>query len=949
MKSFKRRENILRGRFASFLLIALLFLCPALHSDASAAFDFNGSDTTGLHKLIDLEYLKKIPFDSALNILKKSSVIAKKRNDKLLLSKIYMLRGRLFYKKGNFENALVNYKWAYDILKNNYDDSELFLKDIHYMSSCYYYLNMPDSLLFYSKIGLQKSSESGNAVYQAKFYNNIGDYYDYTNYTAKALEYYLKSLETIKKTGNLFETAREKISIGIVYYQTDELDKAKRYYFEALEIGKKLNDPDIMSAVNSNLGAVYFKEQKFDSANYFMEKSLEMDILKNDMFNYTASLINLGAVEIDINNKDKAFERFKKAMKIAAQNNYSELQTLAYINLGSMFNDSTYKKHNIDSALKYYEKALSLSKKRQKQDDIYTTLNVLQNLYAKKGDYKKAYEMALEFQKTSDSIFNKEKNKQLLEIKTKHETEKKEKELIIARQKVDRIRLIAIIIVLSLLVALGIMFFMLRIRFLNNKKLRERQQFVDSLLENASSYVCVVAKDGNVTYKSPTFFRDFADLKHKDDFFSFIHPDDVNKMSETLKKVVAETLQKIQFECRVKNNNGKYRYIIGVISNKINNKILNGYLINFWDITRQKEYENAIIESERKYKTIFEAFPDIYFNYDKNGIITEVSPSVEKISGYKPSEAIGKNILIFYKNREDFQKVQEKLMAEKEINDYSVYFINKNGDSFIASLTAKMNFDEKGNIIDVIGVVRDITDRVKQEEELKEASETKDKLFSIIAHDLVGPIGMQKNMIDLLVSDINEMSKEEIVPFVESMKPALDATFFMIENLLSWARIMHKSIKPFMQKSNIFEIVNRIFEFLNFQASKKNIKLEYQGDKELYAVFDKNMIEIVLRNLITNAIKFSLKGSSVTVSATPDNKKVKISIIDRGIGMSKDILENLNKEKHTSVSKIGTENEKGTGIGLIVAKEFIALHKSRLKIESEEGKGSIFSFYLDAE
>ncbi len=947
MKFYKGKGLFLKKRLISLLFVFYVSFGFPLYSQGLSPFDFNGTDTAGITKLISSGNLNSIPFDSALIILKQSVSFAKKIDDKLLLSKIYLERGRLFYNQGNFENALINYKWAYEILKENYDDSELYLKSLHNMSSCFYYLDMPDSLLHYSQAGLKEAMQDDNAIYTAKFYNNIGDYYDYKNYEAKALDYYFKALHIIEKTGNKFELAREKISIGIVYFNSDDLDKAKRFYFDALKIGKELNSLYILSTVNTNLGAVYFNEQKFDSAKYFMEKALEIDMLKNDMFNYTASLINLGAVEIDINEKDEALKRFNKALKIAAENNYTELQTLAYINIGSLFKDSTYENYNIDTSLKYYNKALVLAKNSKRQDDIFTALNMLQYIYAKKGDYKKAYETAHEFQKVSDSIFNKEKNSQLLEIKTKYETEQKEKELIIARQKVDRIRLISVIIVLSLLVALGIMYFMLRIRYLNNKKLRERQQFVDALLENASSYVCVISKEGTVIYKSPTFIKDFQDLTHKDDFFSLVHPDDTKTLSDTLNEIVSKPTEKIQFECRVKNKYDRYRYITGVISNKANDKILKGYLVNFWDITRQKEYENAIMESERKYKAIFEAFPDIYFNYDKNGIITEVSPSVEKITGYKPSEVIGKNIMLFYKSKEDYQKIREKLLSDTEVNDYSVYFVNKNGESFIASLTAKMNFDKYGNATDVIGVVRDITDRMKQEQELKEASETKDKLFSIIAHDLVGPIGMQKNMIDLLVSDIDDMSKKEIVPFVESMKPALDATFFMIENLLSWARIMHKSIKPFMQKNNIYKLTNQIFEFLSFQAKKKDIKLTFSGDKDLTAIFDKNIIEIVLRNLITNAIKFSTKGSEVTVSAETVGKKVKISVIDRGVGMTKEILENLNKEKHNSISSVGTENEKGTGIGLIVVKEFITLHNSRLEIESETGKGSVFSFYLD--
>lgn len=207
---------------------------------------------------------------------------------------------------------------------------------------------------------------------------------------------------------------------------------------------------------------------------------------------------------------------------------------------------------------------------------------------------------------------------------------------------------------------------------------------------------------------------------------------------------------------------------------------------------------------------------------------------------------------------------------------------------------------------------------------------------------------MQKNILDLVLSDIDSMPKEEIISFLKTIKPSLDATFFMIENLLSWARIMRNAIQPSINIYNVYKVITQAFDFLNTQADTKNVKLTFEGDKNLKAGFDINMIDIVLRNLITNAIKFSPKGETVTVSATKAGDNVRISVIDRGIGIPYEILEELRKEKHKTRSRIGTSNEKGTGLGLVVVKEFLTKLGSKLNISSEEGKGSVFYFDLPA-
>lgn len=242
--------------------------------------------------------------------------------------------------------------------------------------------------------------------------------------------------------------------------------------------------------------------------------------------------------------------------------------------------------------------------------------------------------------------------------------------------------------------------------------------------------------------------------------------------------------------------------------------------------------------------------------------------------------------------------------------------------------------------------------RKKAEEELRESEQklrqlnaTKDKFFSIIAHDLKNPIGAFKNVLELLYNDFESFTKEEILEFIEPLQESATQLYSLLENLLLWARTQTKSLQIAPIEFNISDLVHQNISLLKLNAENKKVQLSADVPERLLVFADMNSITTVLRNLITNAIKFTNPNGRVLVSARKKEGFAEVCVEDTGIGMSKETMEKLFRidVHHTT---LGTANEKGTGLGLIVCKEFVEANGGRIWVESEEGKGSKFFFTI---
>ena len=229
--------------------------------------------------------------------------------------------------------------------------------------------------------------------------------------------------------------------------------------------------------------------------------------------------------------------------------------------------------------------------------------------------------------------------------------------------------------------------------------------------------------------------------------------------------------------------------------------------------------------------------------------------------------------------------------------------------------------------------------------ELVESNNTKDKLFSIIAHDLRGPFNSILGFSDLLFENLQEFEIAETKELLGIINASAKNTLVLLDNLLNWAKSQTGQINFKPEKVVLSPIIQEVFELSNSSAQNKNIVLNYIQSEEIVVLADSNMIKTVLRNLISNAIKFTNSNGKIDVYALQNDKFIEIAVSDNGVGMNEETRNKLFSIE-TNETTLGTANEKGSGLGLLLCKEFVEKHGGKIWIESEEGKGSIFYFTL---
>jgi len=231
----------------------------------------------------------------------------------------------------------------------------------------------------------------------------------------------------------------------------------------------------------------------------------------------------------------------------------------------------------------------------------------------------------------------------------------------------------------------------------------------------------------------------------------------------------------------------------------------------------------------------------------------------------------------------------------------------------------------------------------KSEDALKSANETKDKMFSLIAHDLRGSVGNISNGLRMLLTEEDlALSEKESKEFLGSLFHSADNSYELLENLLAWARNQSHSITPCLEMVDLESIILSNLELLSELGKIKSIKIFTSTDNKFDVFCDRNMVHTVLRNFISNAIKFTNKCGIIEIRTEVKEHFVNVSVIDNGVGMRKDQIQNIHKGFTTD----GTANEKGTGIGLALCRDFLSKNNGWFNVQSEVDKGSIFTFTI---
>ncbi len=318
--------------------------------------------------------------------------------------------------------------------------------------------------------------------------------------------------------------------------------------------------------------------------------------------------------------------------------------------------------------------------------------------------------------------------------------------------------------------------------------------------------------------------------------------------------------------------------------------------------------------------------------------------------GYK-FEDVEERSLSFWKsivNQEDLENLRE---LYKEYIHSSLSYVEciiriRSGSGRWVWTMMRCNALERDKMerpIRITGILIDITNQKQTEELLKQTIKTRDKMFSVIAHDLRSPIINMSNMLDLFIKSYENGSLDRSLFY--NIKYSLNNTAELLDNLLNWSKLQIKTPDIVQENFNLLQVVREIESLYRIFAENKFISLYYTIPDNLFVYADINSVRLILRNLVNNALKFTLPGGIVKINAEEEGNNITISIIDNGVGMTESMIEIFNSSGNFR-SSYGTLNEKGTGLGLTLCKEAATVNGGTIEVKSPGGKGTCFKVTL---
>jgi len=371
----------------------------------------------------------------------------------------------------------------------------------------------------------------------------------------------------------------------------------------------------------------------------------------------------------------------------------------------------------------------------------------------------------------------------------------------------------------------------------------------------------------------------------------------------------------------------------------------------------------ALKQSEFEYRAIFENAHDAIIVFrPSDETILAANPSAAELYGVPLEKLIGTSLKEFTVDEKKGTKKIAQTLSKKEMKNVETKQYHSDG--------TMMDIEHNASVIKyhgeevILSMNRNISVRKQHEKEiqkhikalelsesklrasekdLKESNNQKDMFFSIIAHDLRSPFTSLLGFTQFMVQEADSLTKEEFREFSASIDKTARNVYNLLENLLQWARMKTGKMEYSAVKINLYELISDIIDLYQPNAFKKKISLRHNCNTERMVTADTNMLNTVFRNLVANAIKFTRENGIIEIRSEQKEKLVKITVKDDGVGIPKENIDKLfNIDEH--VSTIGTNKERGTGLGLVLCKEFVEKNGGTIKVESEEGKGSRFIF-----
>jgi len=482
------------------------------------------------------------------------------------------------------------------------------------------------------------------------------------------------------------------------------------------------------------------------------------------------------------------------------------------------------------------------------------------------------------------------------------------------------------------------------------KALREKNERLELISRNSADLICLHDMDGVYTFVSPSVenilgftYKELLGTNHAD----LIHKEDLEMLMDVPQKELEENGVITNTGYRIRNKKGEYIWFessVSIIKDPDGKSI--GLQSISRDITARKKLE-LMFENAQEMAHVggweFDLITgeifwtdEVYRIHDKE-IGSELI--LEEGMDHFPGESRDKLAMAINKATMNHEKYDLVLpfISEKKVFKW----VRAIGEPHIVD----------GNVVRLSGTFQDISKQVNyekriiaQNEELLKLTETRDKLYSIIAHDLKGAFFGINGMIELLIDELKESKSklriENSIKTLSLVHLSSKNAYELLENLLDWIRVQNGQISVEKEKVSIAKLLTDSISIFETSAAKKGVAVNMQSS-DIHIMGDVNMLSTVFRNLISNAIKYSEKDDEIKVDIKENGHSVAVSIKDSGIGMTSEIKDQL-FDKNNRPQRRGTLSEKGTGLGLLLCKELVEVHNGTITVISEENNGSEF-------
>jgi PAS domain S-box-containing protein len=474
-------------------------------------------------------------------------------------------------------------------------------------------------------------------------------------------------------------------------------------------------------------------------------------------------------------------------------------------------------------------------------------------------------------------------------------------------------------------------------------------------INSSPSLVCLLSSEWKILFVN-NLFCNFFNISSNSilgkNFESFLST--IQNTNENILPEFSDIGNEVKFDFKYQSSSG-VRWLEWKITPNNNNDEIR-YIAFGWDIIEHKMMEKQLQRDQFFFNLLMDNITDQIYYKDKKSRFLKINSSFAIRHNFNSAnEVIGKTDFDMF----SIEHAQQAYDDEMEIIRTGNHLENieeqetwMDGRITWVSTTKLPYKDSDGKIIGTFGISRDITTRKlaqeslkKSEEKLRELNIIKDKFFSIVAHDLRSPFNGLFGLVDILLTDLEKLSKDEINRTLTLLNNELKHVFQLLEDLLEWGRIQRNAIHYVPEINNICNSIKNIIDLYSINAKNKNITLRLDIPDEIKISYDVKMISTVIRNLLTNAIKFTYPGGNIIISAEDKINEIKVSVRDDGVGISRERAHKLFDLTEYFSTK-GTAQESGTGLGLILCKEFVEKHHGKISVETEINKGSTFIFTI---